>query len=157
MLSFRLDGYKFNFRVACIILSSDNRVLLNTDDNKDFWILPGGRVLAGEESKEAIKREIKEELGLEIYDEELKVTIESFFRFRGQQYHELQYVYYAKLKTKFIEYYTYKFCGQEEQKFKWFKLEELEGLRFLPYPLLENVKEVLKGNKEIKHFIYKEN
>ena len=156
MISFRLDGYKFNFRVGCIIISSDNRVLLNTDDNKDFWILPGGRVLSGEDTKTAINREIKEELGLEIYNENIKVTMESFFRFRGQDYHELQYVYTAKLKTKFIEYYTYKFCGHENQKFKWFKLEELENIRFLPAPLLECVKESLKGDKQIKHFTYKE-
>ena len=156
MLSFRIDGYKFNFRVGCIIISSDNRVLLNTDDRKDFWILPGGRVLAGEDSKEAIKREIKEELSLEIYDENIKVVMESFFKFRGSNYHELQYIYTAKLKTKTIEYYTYKFCGQEEQKFKWFKLEELEGIKFLPSPTLNCIKEALQGNKEIRHFTYKE-
>ena len=36
------------------------------EDNKETWIIPGGKVEFGESLEEAAKREIKEELGVDI-------------------------------------------------------------------------------------------
>ncbi|PZQ43881.1 MAG: hypothetical protein DI551_11260 [Micavibrio aeruginosavorus] len=54
----------------CIILGADGKILLQKRDNPD-WISPfGGHVEAGEESFEAMLREIEEEVGATIPQDE---------------------------------------------------------------------------------------
>ena len=58
--------------VAAIVLNSQGQVLLQQRDDKPklafagYWTLPGGRVEEGEAPDNAIKRELMEEIGLEI-------------------------------------------------------------------------------------------
>ena len=48
------------------IIENNGKVLLIRPINKNNWEIPGGRLHKGEAVKEGIKREIKEELGLDI-------------------------------------------------------------------------------------------
>ena len=56
------NNVRLNIRVAGLIMN-DNKVLLQTCDNVDFYSLPGGRVKYMEDTLCAIKRELKEETG----------------------------------------------------------------------------------------------
>jgi 8-oxo-dGTP pyrophosphatase MutT (NUDIX family) len=65
MISFRVGDYRFHYRAAAIIRDGDY-VLLHRLDGDDFWALPGGRVNPGEQAKDTIVREFREELGAEV-------------------------------------------------------------------------------------------
>ena len=58
---------KIRLRVAAII-TQDNSLLLiaHKKDNNVYWLLPGGGVSYGETLTNALKREVKEELGISI-------------------------------------------------------------------------------------------
>lgn len=63
------------------IIVNNNKILLNRDkDDVDTWELPGGRLRINESPEEGIRREILEELGVEInlgpvvYVEQFKQT-----------------------------------------------------------------------------------
>ena len=58
------DGY-FNYRVAAVI-TYNSRLLVMHNKDCDTYYLPGGRVRLHENSESAIKREIKEELLIDI-------------------------------------------------------------------------------------------
>ncbi|WP_338603789.1 NUDIX hydrolase [Sulfolobus tengchongensis] len=54
--------------VGCLVIS-DNKVLLvkrKNPPNTGLWAIPGGKVEYGETLEEALKREMKEETGLEV-------------------------------------------------------------------------------------------
>lgn len=58
---------KITFRVEAVIFNSDGELLLalHKKKGKSYWVLPGGHVEFGEKMDEALKRELKEELGFQ--------------------------------------------------------------------------------------------
>jgi 8-oxo-dGTP pyrophosphatase MutT (NUDIX family) len=78
----------FGHRVAGVCLK-DGRVLLHRSEMDDFWSLPGGHIQLFESSGEALRREMREELGIEIRVGRLLWVVESFFRYQGERQHEL--------------------------------------------------------------------
>ena len=91
-ISFRLDGHRINLRVGGIFIA-ESRVLLNRLEKDDYWFLPGGRIITGESSEQAIRREIREELGIDCRIVRPVFLMENFFTLAGEPFHELG-VYY---------------------------------------------------------------
>ncbi len=53
--------------VGALILNKSNEILLVKSYKwKDFWTVPGGHIEVGETAENAVKREVKEEVGLDI-------------------------------------------------------------------------------------------
>lgn len=62
----RLDGQmRWPVSVKGVVLDEDGRVLLGRND-RDEWELLGGRLESGESPDEAVRREIREEAGLDV-------------------------------------------------------------------------------------------
>lgn len=101
VLSF-LDGdNKFNYRVAGIIIRN-NHILVCREDDQDYVFLPGGRVEFSEPSDEALKREIKEELGCKAKLGGLLFCVENFFDLEGERFHEIGKYYLVTLPDEFL-------------------------------------------------------
>ena len=79
---------RFNLRVAGVAYGPHG-VLLQQAVGSDFWFLPGGRIELLESADEALRRELREELGVEISVERLLWVVENFFTLEGHRYHEL--------------------------------------------------------------------
>lgn len=79
MISYEKNDNKFNFRVSAIILDqSGKNVLIHQIKNRDFWLLPGGRVEMMESTQDAIIRELREELDIGSFDVKLAMISEDF-------------------------------------------------------------------------------
>jgi len=59
------DVYQFKVRVG-VILIRDNKILLVRQNNKPFWVFPGGTLEVEEGLEDCAIREIKEEINLHI-------------------------------------------------------------------------------------------
>lgn len=58
------NDFQFIYRMSSIIYNNDKtKILLFYGDDRDFYMLPGGKVHELEDSLSAIRREIEEELG----------------------------------------------------------------------------------------------
>jgi 8-oxo-dGTP pyrophosphatase MutT (NUDIX family) len=51
---------------AGVLVIKDRRVLVLKENDKDFYLLPGGKLEAGETDEQAAEREVLEELGVSI-------------------------------------------------------------------------------------------
>ncbi len=70
-------GY-FNYRVAGILVN-DGKLLVIKDERSPYRYLPGGRLSMFEKAEDAIRREMREELGIEIEDAKPLFINEAFF------------------------------------------------------------------------------
>lgn len=123
---------KFNFRVA-VMAYNDNKILLQRNSKDPFYSLIGGRVQLGESSLTAVKREVLEEVGIEVKDSEVKLinVIENFFTYNNTKYHELLYIY--RLENEEINAMdNFKTLDKDDSFNEWFSIEEIENLDIRP-------------------------
>ena len=88
MITLAHGDYSFNYRIVGVALH-DGHVLLHRGESEDFWTLPGGRAELGEPAEETLRREMREELGVEVEVERLLWVVENFFSYQGRSWHEL--------------------------------------------------------------------
>lgn len=148
-----IEDYKLNVRVAGIIIHN-NKILVHKDINSDHYALIGGRVKIGEDSENALKREIQEELGKKVDIIKYISTIENFFDMKNSKYHEILFIYQAEFiedEDKKIEYTLKNIEGKDHLHYEWIDLDKIEQ-----YPLLPKaIKGILKENKFPIHKIEK--
>jgi len=143
IVSFGSEGRTFNFRAAAVIVQ-DGRVLLHRADYEDFWSMPGGRVEMLEESREALRREMLEELGEEVRVGRLVWVGENFFEFQGADFHEMGMYYDVSLPSgSALVGRTEEWWAEEDNGvkicFRWFGLEEAPELPIVPGFLREGL------------------
>ena len=146
-----VENYKLNVRAAGIIIHN-NKLLIHRNINKDHYALIGGRIEIGENSEDAVKREIQEELGKEIEITGDAATIENFFEMDSQKYHEIMFVHkveFVNEEDKKIETTIENIEGKDYLKYEWVDLDKLDE-----YPLRPQIiKEVIKNGKFPVHKI----
>lgn len=100
-------------------------------DLKGGWEFPGGKIEAGETPKEALKREIMEELETEIRVGELIDTIEYDYP-----------TFHLSMDCFWAEIAAGKLILKEHEAAKWLTKETLDSVKWLPadITLIERVK-----------------
>jgi len=76
-----------------VLLKTDKGFIFEKHPNEDFYCVIGGRIQENESSENAAKREVMEEIGIEIKNIRLKAILESFFLMDEQKCHEIGFYY----------------------------------------------------------------
>ena len=120
--------------VAAIIHDDEGHIFATQrgyGDFKDWWEFPGGKMEAGETPEEALVREIREELSVEISVDEFLCTLEYDY----PQFHLTMHCYLCSLVTEALHL-------NEHEAAKWLTKDELDSVDWLPADL--EVIEVLR-------------
>ena len=143
-VTFQTDVGRFNYRVAGVLIH-EKRLLVMTDERSPYYYLPGGRVSMNEESTMAIKREIKEELDVEVEATQLLWIVENFFveQQSQEQFHEIGMYYLLQLTEEDILKRGQEFImnegGYKKLSFLWLPLEKIKHLNIYPLFLKERI------------------
>jgi nucleoside triphosphatase len=109
--------------VGAVIFNPENKILLCKShkwDNK--YVIPGGHIELGEKMEEALKREVLEETGVEIFDIKLIGVKESIF---SDTFHEKKHFIFIDYTCKTDSYIVT--LNEEAQEYKWVDLGEIEN------------------------------
>lgn len=107
LIDCRACGFHFYFNPsptnALIFENKKGEILLTKKEGgpkKGFWDLPGGFVEFNENMEEALKREIREELNIEIKDYKYFGSYPGYYPYRGFIYRPLAFIYSSILTLK---------------------------------------------------------
>lgn len=154
-LTLRTELGLFNHRVAAVIVHN-NKLLAQKNVKTNEYYLPGGRINYGESSEEAIKREIREELGVTVIDYSSLWINECFFVDSGTRFHEVGIYYLVNLENTEFNHYEPIFElieGSRVNTYEWLDIDSLESIAL--YPLFVKT-EIKNPDKTLKHIITNE-
>lgn len=120
-------------QITAKAIFENNGKILFVKDHKGVWELPGGRIEKNEGQEQALKREIKEELGWDKIEIKDKIHTWSFKQF-------LVFVYECKTHEYDIQEHD------EYSEYKWVSIPEINDL---------NMRQGYK--QSIKRFLKKKN
>ena len=111
-------------KVVAAVIRDENRIFATQRGNGDFkggWEFPGGKVESGESSQEALVREIKEELEIDIKVGELIETIEYDYP-----------LFHLSMDCFWVEIISGDLVLVEHQAARWLTKENVESVQWLP-------------------------
>ena len=124
---------------AGILINNDNQVLLSQRTaDKSFpgqWEFPGGKIESSETAHEALIRELKEELGIDIDNSYLFKRIEHYYD-----------SFTANIEFFLVDSWSGELSGEEGQLVRWFSVRDLRYLPILAAdnPVIEELQELLR-------------
>ena len=111
-------------KVVAAIIKSEDKILATKRGYGEFinmWEFPGGKIEPGETKKQALVREIKEELNIEINVDKFAIDIE----YQYPNFYLFMSCFMCSIKEGSIELL-------EHNDGKWITKEELNTLNWLP-------------------------
>lgn len=111
-------------KVVAAIIQKENKILATKRGYGEFinmWEFPGGKIESGETKKQALVREIKEELNIEINVDKFALDIE----YQYPNFYLFMSCFLCSIKEGSIELL-------EHNDGKWITKEELNTLNWLP-------------------------
>ncbi len=88
MITFDRGNLRFTYRVAGVAIR-DGKVLAQKPVEGGYCFLPGGRAELQETAGETLRREMQEELHVDVSVGRLLWVVENFFELGGKAFHEL--------------------------------------------------------------------
>ena len=123
------------------IIQKQGKILVCKNKVKDYYFFPGGHVDFGESAKDALIRELKEELNVSVRGVSFIGATENIFQEGGQKKHEFNLVFSVKaekVKDKSME---------DHLEFYFFDIKRFAKEKVLPTTLKEQVLKWLKDKK----------
>jgi ADP-ribose pyrophosphatase YjhB (NUDIX family) len=136
MISLETAAGSFNVRTVGVAIHNE-QVLLHRAAHDTWWSLPGGRVELHESSADALVREMREELGVEIAALRLLWVMERFF-VSPQRHHSIQFYYLMRVPEALLPESAPTFTSPASNDtplvFHWCPLAQLDTLPMPLYP-----------------------
>ena len=133
-----MDKFKEIRPIVLGIAKKDNKILVSEGydkiKDKTFYRCLGGGIEFQETSQEALKREFKEEINIDIEVEEFCGIAENIFTFQGQKGHEIVFFYNIKIKDEdYKEVYPI-IDDDGEDVAIWIDIDEFKNNKKILYP-----------------------
>lgn len=132
-----MDKFKVIRPVVLGIVRKDNKILVSEGYDKVkeeyFYRSLGGGIEFQENSKDALKREFKEELDIDIIVGKFLGVSENIFVFDGKKAHEIVLLYEAEIKEEDYKE-KYKIIDEDESYAIWMDIDKFVNKELKLYP-----------------------
>ncbi|HEL1780021.1 NUDIX hydrolase [Streptococcus suis] len=145
----RRNNQIFGVRATGLVVQDEKLYLVKSPEGIYYTL--GGAIQLGETTEEAVQREMKEEIGIDVEVGPLAFIVENQFTLQEKSYHQIEFLY---LVTPLSEPVTYLEEGNSIRQCEWIAFVDLEKLDLNPAFLKT---ELAKWDGQLKHFMNKDN
>lgn len=142
------DQGSFGVRVSALVIQ-DGKIFLAKSPKEEYYTI-GGAIHVGEKTEEALKREVREEIDIDVKIEKLAFVVENLFTLEDQDFHQIEFHY---LVRPLSEPNRQMEEGGQTRDCQWVALDDLAAINLNPAFLKEAL---LKQDGPIQHFINKD-
>ena len=149
---FKTQDKIFGFRSSGVLLI-DGKILLQRSVNDTGYALPGGHVAWGETGAEAVVREYKEEIGVDVTVHRLLWVEENFWQWGDKKSHHICHHYLISADDSQIPTNgSFKPLTTDESSliFRWIDISEINTYEVYPQFLKEKINNL---SDNIEHFV----
>lgn len=114
--------------VGALIADKEGRLLIAVRANepaKGTWDIPGGFVDPGESDEQALAREVKEEIGLDITSAEYFCSVPNFYEYKGVSYATVDLAYICNVQDA-----SKAKAGEEVERIHFVRPDEIDMNKF---------------------------
>ena len=133
-----MDKFKEIRPIVLGIVKKGNKILVSEGydkvKNEVFYRSIGGGIEFLENSKEALKREFKEELGIDIIVGEFLGIAENIFTYNGKNAHELILFYEVNIKENDYKEKYHIIDDNSESDAMWIEIDKFKNKELKIYP-----------------------
>ena len=150
-LTIKTNEGLFNHRVASVIVSN-GKLLAQKNIKDNTYYLVGGRVAFGESTEDALVREVREELGVNITSYRPLWVNECFFIDGGKKFHEIGVYYLVDISNTGFDRFEKHFETEEGHRtntYEWLDIRSLEQVELYPLFIKDEIKSLDDGLKLI--------
>lgn len=130
----------FEILVRAVVLRN-GKILLCWLKDYSFYFLPGGHVETGESVRQAMVREMREELGAAVKSQKVIGAVENIWKDGRRKHHELNVISAVKLNRYDAT------TPLRHIEFHWVDADKLSRKKVLPHALKKAVQKWLKDRK----------
>ena len=160
-VKFKEKEYSFHYRVVGVIVK-DEKYLVQNIGGKDYYVLPGGHVRIGESSDDALIREVKEELEIDILKNDFRLFCyhENIYEKDNRVEHwiEQYYIVNVKLEKDSWSFVENDIDGVKTLNYSFVTKEELKSIDLKPLSIKEliiseefsGISHIISDNRNVK-------
>lgn len=160
-VKFKEKEYSFHYRVVGVIVK-DDKYLVQNIGGKDYYVLPGWHVRIGESSDDALIREVREELEIDILKNEFRLFCyhENIYEKDNRVEHwiEQYYIVNAKLEKDNWSFVENDIDGVKTLNYSFVSKEELKKIDLKPLKIkeliisekFERISHIVSDNRNVK-------
>jgi len=130
--------------VGAVIIENDRILLVKraNEPNKGKWSVPGGLVRVGESLVDALKREIREEVGVEIEVDDVACVSEEIFRNGEVRFHYVIIDFFARITHGSVR------PGSDAAEIRWVPIHEVDKIETVDF-VKELINSISRGREKI--------
>ncbi len=132
------------------VLICKGMLLVCHNKKKGNYFLPGGHIEFGERAKEALRREIEEEIGMSVSIGRFLGAAEHSFVWRQQRTCEINLVF--ELRMRSLNPFRRVPSKEEKLEFLWMPLSRLNRTKLEPFTLRKQIPAWLKNGASVERW-----
>ncbi|MFA6391862.1 MAG: NUDIX domain-containing protein [Patescibacteria group bacterium] len=115
--------------LRAIIVFNNKLLVCVLNDQPPVHFLPGGHLEFGETIEDGLKREINEEMGVEVKSIKFLKAFENFYSTNNIKHHEINLVHEVSLNIDSPEAIK---AQEDHISFTWIEIEKIKDVKMLP-------------------------
>jgi 8-oxo-dGTP pyrophosphatase MutT (NUDIX family) len=150
-LKINVGDTQFKFRVSALVILDGRLLTTAMDFSSGQCYLPGGKVQLGETAREAMRRELQEEVGHDFPVDDPVLIAESLYDRSGGLHQQLVFYFHVKVPAA-LTAEDLTSSPEEDHELRWIPLDQLRAAGLRPPDIIDELPGL--DDSRLRHLVF---